>query len=852
MSAIQLVVDGAPPLSPTRLSGAERLGRAATFELDVEGPAGAPVLPSSVLRRQARILFDTEAGQRAVAGVVTRFTVKAGDHAHRRAYRMTIQSAFALLALRRPARTFQDLSAPDIVEQVARGAGYANVRRSLVRSYPPLRYVAEVQETDEAFFRRVCEQHGLVFRFEADDAGEVLVLLDDTTGSEDPYPDPIPLVVRAAGSHPGPIAFNGRRRLRRRAGKVTVRDYDPEKPRLVLEGSAAGGGPREQDVEVYEAPAGFGSPDEGATQARIRMEALRAEAAVLTFETNALALAPGAGVTLADEAHDEVLAGGDRYTVIGVSTRWTAEEGEIHASVEAIPRAVPYRLPRVTPRPRFAGVQSAWVTGEQGQEIHPDKLGRVHLRFHWDLHGAGDHRSSLPVRVMQPHVSGPMITPRVGWEVFVMFEDGDPDRPYVIGRSYNSKQPPPLPLPANKSVTSIATDSSPGAGARSVIQLDDAAGREHLLIHAPFAKTTTISGNRAVQTAKNENVEVGAAQTETIGGLEQISVKLGFSGGYGSRDLNVGAAQLISVGGDFATQVGPELAIVAGLLGEKVGNPVTGALNLAASHALAAVGAKGALGQIAAGALGAARAAGEAAYNARDKGDAAMLDAAKEAAKASGIGTAASFLPGGEAILAAVTGSSTPMPWDHGRPNSGPAAPGGGAAGAGGADGGPAGPGPGHRNVVASGTYSEVVGAVYALMTPGPVSWVTAAAATTIIRSSHTSTAAKAGLRVAGGLGEWQGALFINSKGFISRKILGLSRTSISGALSISSGGNYTVNAKAMLTLKVGGSLTLTGAPVTFKCGASTIVAAPGGVLLQSPAISVSRTWKQSGSLTHK
>ena len=38
-----------------------------------------------------------------------------------------------------------------------------------------------------------------------------------------------------------------------------------------------------------------------------------------------------------------------------------------------------------------------------------------------------------------------------------MFEDGDPDRPLVLGRSYNGKQLPPLALPASKTVTSIAT-----------------------------------------------------------------------------------------------------------------------------------------------------------------------------------------------------------------------------------------------------------------------------------------------------------------------------------------------------------------------------------------------------------
>ena len=42
--------------------------------------------------------------------------------------------------------------------------------------------------------------------------------------------------------------------LRRRPGKVTLRDYNQEKPAVKLEAVETGGTPLEQEVEVYEAP----------------------------------------------------------------------------------------------------------------------------------------------------------------------------------------------------------------------------------------------------------------------------------------------------------------------------------------------------------------------------------------------------------------------------------------------------------------------------------------------------------------------------------------------------------------------------------------------------------------------
>lgn len=851
MSAVALVIEGDPDLTPVALRGIERLGHAAMFTIHLEGPAEAPVLPGRVLRKACRLTLDTGVGSRSVAGIVTRFAIEASDHGSRRRYRLELASRLARIALRRPSRTFQRLTAPAIVEQVARAGGYERVLVRLRGDYPELRYVTQYQESDLAFVHRLCEEHGFYLRFEPEESGEALILDDDNAVAPEPYPDGIPLSPRLLPREDLPVAVFGARTSGRAPGKVTLRDYDPGRPTLALAGEAVAGRPSEQDLEIYEAPGGFSSPEEGEARARRRLESLRAGASRIAFTTNAIGLAAGTRCRLTEPdgpAGDAGSPAGSRageYLVVTVETRWDATSPVFHAQVEAIPRGVPFRLPRASPRPRIHGVQSAWVTGERGQEIHPDPLGRVHLRFHWDAYGKGDHESSLPVRVLQPELAGPMVVPRVGWEVFVMFEDGDPDRPFVLGRSYNGKQPPPLSLPANKTVSSIATDSSPGAGARTVIQMDDAAGREHLLMNAPFAKETRVEGKQTIKTLKNENLKVGADHVSSVGGAEAISVTLGYTGGYGARQLDVAGMQLTSVGGNFVSHVGSKRDVVAGVLAEWVGNPIKGAVNLLTSHALVFAGAKVKGAQDIAAAFGAARAAYE---GYQVKGVMGAVTAMGDSA----LGTASSCLPGGEAIFAAVRGSSRPMPWDHGRPSSGDLAPEGGAEGASGADGAAAGPGPGHRSIVASSSFTEAIAGASVIMTPGPVSWVTAGAALTMVHGSHTTRAAHVGLRLGGGLQEQLGSRRIESKGALQRDVKGAMRSDVSGALRIEAGRVYVLASTSTLALKVGGDLTVSGSPVTFTCGASEISATSSGVTLKAPTITFSGRTQQSGSLTHR
>lgn len=284
---------------------------------------------------------------------------------------------------------------------------------------------------------------------------------------------------------PAATAFDWTSSRRRRPGKVRLRDHDHEKPKVTLDSTARGGTPVEELASLYAAPARFKDASGGNLRARLHLESLRASAETATFTTTALALAPGLRFSVEADGSITVPPRDEEHVVTAVRHDWTASSDRHTPQSSPSRRASPFRLPRETPRPRIAGLQSAIVTGAPGEEIHPDELNRVFVHFHWDEDGPTDEKSSLPVRVLQPNMAGSMLVPRVGWEVQVAFEDGDPERPYVVSRSYNAKMPPPSRSRKNEIMVGLATDSSPGAAGRNSIHFDDGAGRQRLKFRRP-------------------------------------------------------------------------------------------------------------------------------------------------------------------------------------------------------------------------------------------------------------------------------------------------------------------------------------------------------------------------------
>ena len=477
-------------------------------------------------------------------------------------------------------------------------------------------YVVQYDESDFAFVSRLLEEEGIAYHFEDGSGVSLLVLSDRDAGLSRLHPETIGSGIPGRGVK----SFQAGGRLRTTG--VELGDFEWRKPRLDMHAAA-----HDRDELVAHAyPGGYyDAPTKGELLAKARLERYRTEASFARGEGGVRVLSAGAIFALEHDKprHEgeyvvtELEVVGEQQGVLPGASDRDLSGVPFLARFECLRRGKRgaigesrFRPERRTPRPRILGAQTAVVTadpGAAGAEVHvggPDglSLGCVRVRFHWDKEASrlATEPSSTWIRVSQPFAGvgeGGVWHPRVGVEVIVEFEEGNPDRPIIVGRVYNGANLPPYG--GVPDVSTFKSFSTPGGAVHNEYTFTDTSGGELVYVNAGKDMTTNVGNDRTETIAVNGSMNIGVNNTESIGSNHTIIIGANDTTAIGANDTNavgansvstVGANCVLVVGGNQIKDIGAAQEItVGGTHAETIGAAVTETYG--ASHDLTVSGA---------------------------------------------------------------------------------------------------------------------------------------------------------------------------------------------------------------------------------------------------------------------
>ncbi|CAB3791647.1 Actin cross-linking toxin VgrG1 [Paraburkholderia caffeinitolerans] len=574
------------------MTGSDELGRLSEYRVDLLCEQNT-VTPAQVLGQDLSIALALPAGgERQFNGIVTVFRMTSPgnqQYGSMACYQAIVRPRLWLLTRGSHCRFYYQKTVPEIVMSVLDDYG-VDVTNECTASYSKREHCAQYRETDFDFVSRLMEHEGIYYYFEHARGRHTLVLADagDVHG-------PIP-------NYSGGMPYRDRDKAARenmecvyewfaggelQTGYYETNDYDFEKPSSSLQGGLRS---RATRAQPYDAPSytmqehltGHIAPADGDRYARVGVEIRQARNDSIEGRSTMRGIWPGGLLQLSEHPVD---SWNDGYLVVRatyeinsdayVSSRVAQGQSKLplfDCAFAALRKDNQFRTDRLTPRAVVGGLQTAVVVGDSGTEIFTDDYGRIKVQFHWEQlfqNESGAVTDRCWARVSQGWAGktwGSFFLPRVGQEVIVEFIEGDPDRPLVTGSVYNASLMPPYKLPANSSVATIKSSSTPNASGSNEVRFQDKAGAEQLFFHAQKDHETWVINDALMNVGKDrhlsvtgkEYVKVSGDRHDHVAGAQNAKVD-------GTASLDVGAKLQEKVGTDYAIDAGSNIHIKAGM-----------------------------------------------------------------------------------------------------------------------------------------------------------------------------------------------------------------------------------------------------------------------------------------------
>lgn len=481
-------------------------------------------------------------------------------------YKVIITSRLSHLRKRVNHRAYRNLSSIEIIKKILAEYGIFEGIHTDFRfknEYPKYAYTVQYGQTDYDFIHYLAESEGFFYYFEHGLEHSKIIFSDAnpyfiTHKSPIRYTADVGLNAEQSIINQFDIAVSSA------TTDVTLRSYNPQTsktPQGIVNAygytnpNSLNQGVQDYDLEYYQYPSRHFDEARAKQLAEMEIERLRTNQIQAQAKGNVSTLHAGMYIQLEDHMAEESkqpwlikeirhigkqpavlqefgfsnaqhvapLNQIGRYVDYPLSEElqqpWPEFEQGYQNQAILTPKTTPYRPLKLHAKPKVYGTQTAVVTGPSNEEIYCDEFGRVKIQCHWDRDGQFDENSSDWVRVRTGWAHngyGAVAIPRIGMEVAIEYEEGDPDFPMVTGMLYNKRNKQPYELPEHKTKTVFKTSSSKEGKGANEIHIEDKAGQERIFVQAQKDYEQITKNNHTLVVKKNAHLDVEEEYSEVV------------------------------------------------------------------------------------------------------------------------------------------------------------------------------------------------------------------------------------------------------------------------------------------------------------------------------------------------
>lgn len=401
-------------------------------------------------------------------------------------YRVEAIDPLSIFAYRTTSRCFQDMTSKQIIEKVLSDSGLKSYFKLSPRGAGVKHnYCIQFNESDLSFIKRLMAAEGWHYHCNHQGNKPSIVIADSNQDFPKAENNKVPFVVEAKDKTFSITHWNYRNQLG--SSKLLLADHSEELAECLSSGDRnTTASVKNSALSEYFFGQGHSGKSSVRAAAKRQMESVDCQKIVINAKSAIPTLGAGLRFTLTEHTESSY---NQEYVITQAEHYF--ESSEIGCKVEyknrfqCIPANTPWR-PAFINKPSIHSIQSAQVTGPNGEEVNQDKFGRIKVHFHWDKDGKKDENSSCWIPVAQPTASngfGMQFIPRIGDEVLISFIDGDPDRPVVSSSIYNEQNKPPY---NSATQSGIKTRTTPNGNSNTANELrfEDKKDKEEVFLQA--------------------------------------------------------------------------------------------------------------------------------------------------------------------------------------------------------------------------------------------------------------------------------------------------------------------------------------------------------------------------------